>query len=41
VQTAAGFDEMRTGFAEMRGKFDQTAAGIAQIVELLTRDDDQ
>lgn len=25
-----------TGFAEMRGKFDQTAAGMARIVDLLT-----
>ncbi|HEY2765217.1 MAG TPA: permease [Pseudonocardiaceae bacterium] len=40
VQTAARFDrlegEMRTGFAEMRGKLDQSAAGQQQIVELLT-----
>jgi hypothetical protein len=28
-------------FAEMRGKLDQTAAGMAQIVELLTRREDQ
>ena len=41
VQTAAGFEEMRTGFAEMRAKFDQTSAGMAQIVELLTGRDDQ
>jgi hypothetical protein len=45
VQTAARFDrledEMRTGFAEMRGKLDQTTAGMAQIVELLTHRDDQ
>ena len=34
VQTASGF-------AEMRGRFDQTAAGMAQIVELLTARDDQ
>lgn len=34
VQTASGF-------AEMRGRFDQTAAGMAQIVELLTTRDDQ
>lgn len=41
VQSAARFDrledEMRSGFTEMRGKLDQTAAGMAQIVELLTR----
>lgn len=40
VQTASRFDqlenEMRTGFTEMRGKLDQTAAGQQQIVELLT-----
>jgi tetrahydromethanopterin S-methyltransferase subunit G len=53
VQTAARFDQVDQrfdrleqhvdrGFAEMRGRFDQTAAGMAQIVELLTaRDDDQ
>ncbi len=39
-QTAGRFDrlehEMRTGFAEMRGKLDQTAAGQQQIVDLLT-----
>jgi hypothetical protein len=29
-------DEMRTGFAEMRGKLDQAAAGQQQIVDLLT-----
>ena len=27
---------MRTGFAGMRGKLDQTAAGQQQIVDLLT-----
>jgi septation ring formation regulator EzrA len=32
-------NEMRTGFAEMRSRFDHTAAGMAQIVELLTRDE--
>jgi hypothetical protein len=26
-----------SGFAEMRGRFDQTAAGMQQIVDLLTR----
>jgi hypothetical protein len=31
-----GFEETRKGFAEMRGKFDQTAAGQQQIVQLLT-----
>lgn len=40
VQTAGRFDqlenEMRTGFAEMRGKLDQAAAGQQQIVGLLT-----
>jgi hypothetical protein len=39
-QTAAGFAEMRVGFAEMRAKLDQTAAGMAQIVDLLTRRDE-
>lgn len=34
VQTAAGFEETRTGFAEMRGKLDQAAAGQQQIVDL-------
>jgi hypothetical protein len=41
VQTAARFDrladEMRTGFAEMRGKLDQAAAGQQHIVTLLNR----
>jgi hypothetical protein len=48
VQTAARFDrlenevrtgfaETRRGFAEMRGRLDQTAAGHQIIVELLTR----
>lgn len=45
VQTADRFDrlenEMRTGFAEMRARFDQTAAGMTQIVQLLTTRDDQ
>jgi len=45
VQTAARFDHleqgMDAGFAEMRAKFDQTAASMAQIVELLTARDDQ
>jgi hypothetical protein len=36
VQTATGFEETRKGFAEMRGKLDQAAAGQQQIVELLT-----
>ncbi len=39
-QTAARFDRLEqrvdNGFAEMRGKLDQTAAGQQQIVELLT-----
>jgi hypothetical protein len=45
VQSAARFDRLEqhvdAGFAEMRGKLDQTAAGMAQIVELLTRREDQ
>jgi hypothetical protein len=40
VQTAARFDRLEnkvdTGFAEMRAKFDQTTAGMQQIVDLLT-----
>lgn len=47
VQTAARFDRLEgrvdrlehkvdTGFAEMRGKLDQSAAGQAHIVDLLT-----
>ena len=47
VQTAARFDRLEgrvdrleykvdTGFAEMRGRLDQAAAGHAQIVGLLT-----
>jgi len=36
VQTAAGFEETRKGFTEMRGKLDQAAAGQQQIVNLLT-----
>ena len=36
VQTAAGFEETRKGFAEMRAKFDQGAAGQQQIVDMLT-----
>ena len=36
MQTAAGFEETRKGFAEMRGKLDQAAAGQQHIVELLT-----
>jgi hypothetical protein len=40
VQTASQIAElrreMRTGFAEMRAKFDQTSAGHQQIVDLLT-----
>lgn len=31
-----GFAEVDRGFIEMRGRFDQTAAGMAQIVDLLT-----
>ncbi len=31
--------EMRAGFAEMRGKLDQTTAGLQQIIALLTDDD--
>jgi uncharacterized coiled-coil protein SlyX len=52
VQTAARFDQVDqrfdrlerhvdNGFAEMRARFDQTAAGMAQIVELLTTREDQ
>jgi hypothetical protein len=46
VQTAARFDrleaEMRTGFAEMRGRLDGAAVGYQHIVELLnTLRDDQ
>lgn len=41
VQTAGRFDrleqEMRSGFAEMRGKFDQAAAGQRKIVHLLDK----
>ena len=37
----AGFAATDRGFAEMRGKLDQTAAGMVQIVELITRRDDQ
>ena len=47
VQTAERFDRLEgrmdnlehtvaTGFTEMRAKFDQTAAGMPQIVNLLT-----
>jgi hypothetical protein len=40
MQTAGQIEdvrrEMRAGFAEMRAKFDQTAAGQHQIVELIT-----
>jgi hypothetical protein len=36
LQTAAGFEETRQGFAEMRGKLDQAAAGQLRIVDLLT-----
>lgn len=39
-QTAARFDRleaaMRTGFTEMRGKLDRSAAGQQQIVDVLT-----
>jgi hypothetical protein len=41
VQTAARFDrlenEVRTGFAEIRGRLDLAAAGQQHIVDLLTR----
>ncbi len=41
-QVDAKFDQVDNGFVEMRGRFDQTAAGMAQIVALLTaRDNDQ
>ena len=40
VQTAARFDklesEVHAGFAEIRGRLDQTTAGLQQIVTLLT-----
>ncbi|MDQ3611847.1 MAG: hypothetical protein M4D85_09645 [Actinomycetota bacterium] len=36
VQTAAGFEETRRGFAEMRAQFDQSAAGQQQVVDMLT-----
>lgn len=40
VQTAGRFDRLEhkvdTGFAEVRGRLDQTAAGHQQIVDLLT-----
>lgn len=35
-QTAAGFEETRRGFAEMRGKLDQVAAGQQHIADMLT-----
>ncbi|MBN9099377.1 MAG: hypothetical protein J0I49_14875 [Pseudonocardia sp.] len=35
-QTASGFEETRKGFAEMRGKFDQLAAGQQHIADMLT-----
>lgn len=52
VQTAARFDrvdervdrleaKVDAGFTEMRGKLDQTTAGMQQIVDLLTRRGDQ
>jgi hypothetical protein len=37
----AKFDHVDAGFAEMRGRFDQIAASIQQIVDLLTRTQDQ
>ena len=41
IQSAGRFDglenEMRSGFAEMRARLDQTAAGQEHIVELLNR----
>ena len=41
LQTAGRFDglenEMRSGFAEMRARLDQAAAGQEHIVELLNR----
>lgn len=40
VQTAARFDklesEVHAGFTEIRGRLDRTAAGLQQIVTLLT-----
>src|SRR5574337_323560 len=37
IQMNSGFTEMRTGFGEMRGRLDVTAAGLTQIVNLLSR----
>lgn len=37
TQMNSGFTEMRTGFSEMRGRLDVTAAGLTQIVNLLSR----
>jgi chromosome segregation ATPase len=36
----AKFDQVDAGFAEMRHRFDQTAAGMDRIVQLLTDRDD-
>ena len=45
VQTTSHLDRLEqrvdAGFAEMRGKLDQTAAGMQQIVDLLSRQGDQ
>lgn len=35
-QTAAGLEETRKGFAEIRGKLDQAAAGQQHIADMLT-----
>lgn len=40
AEMRAKFDQVDKGFTEMRGKLDQTAAGMQQIVDLLTRRDD-
>jgi hypothetical protein len=34
------FEQVDRGFIEMRGRFDETAAGMARIVDLLTARDD-
>ena len=36
----ARFEQVDRGFIEMRGRFDETAAGMARIVDLLTARDD-
>lgn len=41
AEMRAKFDQVDNGFAEMRGRLDQTAAGMQQIVDLLSRPGDQ